>query len=74
MGLAPDLTVSVPAVSTRGAVAYLQCNYQIEEADNDRVNVTWYKDGIKFYHSVNEGLDEQSTVYDVPGVEVDVSI
>ncbi|KAF0291711.1 Hemicentin-2 [Amphibalanus amphitrite] len=64
--------ISVPALKIRGDVAHLRCGYQEHDAEGaGAINVTWFKDGVQFYHAVNQGLNVDITLSDVPGVEVD---
>ena len=64
----------MPPLKFRGDDANLNCGYQDDdETGSGAINVTWFKDGVQFYHSVNQGLDVSITVSDVPGVQVDVS-
>ena len=67
-------SISVPGMLERGGVAYLRCNFEADDEENaGAINVTWYKDGHKFFHAVTKGLKANNTAFDVPGVEVDVS-
>ena len=70
--------VFFPGLIEIGEDATLSCDYQTETYEENTVNVTWYKDGVQFYHATNIGYpgksDKTFTLTEVPGIQVNVSI
>ena len=64
------LGFSVPPQLILGQSASLECNFDLE--GSRLYSVKWYKNGQEFYRYM-PGMERQYDVFDVPGVNIDVS-
>lgn len=68
-----DVTLSIqPQVVERGELAVLTCNYDLEGAV--LYKVAWYYRNNEFYRYIPDSITNTNRVFDVPGMNVDVSI
>ncbi|XP_043214876.1 uncharacterized protein LOC122378183 [Amphibalanus amphitrite] len=67
--------ISVSGLNRVGDDVILECGFVKEtyEESQGTVNVTWHKDGMQFYHSVNNGNSKIITVKETPGIKVNES-
>lgn len=63
--------ISVPPTVMSGGAATLTCSYILEGRDR-LYSLTWWKDSTMFYKYL-PGSPRPKTVYDVPGITVDVA-
>ena len=64
--------LSVPPYKFIGDEAALTCRYDLE--NEELYSVKWYKDGNEFYRYIPGERDQKVTIFNMPGVRVDVSI
>ena len=64
------LGFTVPPQLILGQSAALECNFDLE--GSKLYSVKWYKNGQEFYRFM-PGMDRQYDVFDVAGVNIDVS-
>ena len=64
--------MTVPSYKFRGENTVLRCVYDME--GEQLYSVKWYKDGHEFYRFIPGDPDEKVTVFNRPGVFVDVSL
>ena len=64
------LGFSVPSQLILGQSATLECNFDLE--GSKLYSVKWYKNGQEFYRFM-PAMDRQYDVFDVKGVNIDVS-
>ena len=65
------MKLTVPAHRFIGDDAVLTCKYDLE--GEELYSVKWYKDGNEFYRYIPGERDQKVTVFNMPGVRVDVS-
>ena len=65
------LGFSVPPQLILGQSASLECNFDLE--GSKLYSVKWYKNGQEFYRYM-PSMERQYDVFDVAGVNIDVSI
>lgn len=63
--------VEVPRYLLLGETASLACHYHLQE--DQLYSLTWWKDGRQFYSYIPSN-NPRVVVFDVPGVNVNVSI
>ena len=65
------LKLSVPGHKFVGDEGVLTCRFDLE--GEELYSVKWYKDGNEFYRFIPGERDQKVTVFNMPGVQVDVS-
>ena len=66
------MKLTVPTHKFVGEEAILTCKYDLE--GEELYSVKWYKDGNEFYRYIPGERDQKVTVFNMPGVRVDVSL
>lgn len=64
--------LTVPVYKFIGDETVLTCKYDLE--GEELYSVKWYKDGNEFYRYIPGERDQKVTIFNNPGIKVDVSI